>query len=179
MKENKNKEVNIGTLQYLEPFIKNLLDKPEIWKTLDVDYFPPRVERIYTDFNGYRIFLHYIHKTELSCLYHKHRWAAAFKQVCGSYEMGLTYSEDEITSDEAYKLPDLGKFIINAGSYYEMTQTDALHYVKPISDFSCSLMITKDLYPESVFRKETLDKKLEPLSEERKKSILSIFKTQL
>lgn len=179
MKENKNEFVNIEILQSLEPKIYNLLDDSSVWKTLDVDYFPPRVERVYTEMDGYRIFLHVIHKTSSNCLYHKHRWAAAFKQIFGAYEMGLAYSELEISSDEAHKLPDLCKFIINKGSYYEMTQTDALHYVKPLTDFSCSLMITKDLYPEAVFRKESLGIKLKELSENRKNEILSIFKEYL
>ena len=175
MKPNQNQEVNIEVLKNLEEDILNLMHQPEVWKTLDVDYFPPRVERLYTTFKGYRIFLHVIHKTLERCLYHKHRWMAAFKQINGSYEMGITYSPNEITSDEAHNMPDLAKFIITKGSYYEMTQTDCMHYVRPISDLSCSIMITKDLYPEAVFRKETLDKKLNELSEERKLQILQAF----
>lgn len=46
MKENKNEFVNIEILQSLEPKIYNLLDDSSVWKTLDVDYFPPRVERV-------------------------------------------------------------------------------------------------------------------------------------
>ena len=60
-----------------------------------------------------------------------------------------------------------------------MTQTDCMHYVKPITDLSYSIMITKDLYPEASFRKETLDKKLNELSEERKKEILSKFISEI
>ncbi len=174
MKPNQN-TINIEILKSLENDINNLLQDPSIWKTLDVDYFPPRVERLYTDHKGYRIFLHTIHTTEKPCLFHKHRWPAAFKQVSGSYEMGITYSEKEVDSDEAYSLPILAKFIINKGSYYEMNQTDCLHYVKPQGGISRSIMITKDMYPESSFRKESLDKVLEELSEERKMEILYSF----
>lgn len=182
MKENQNININIDILKSLELDIIKLTKDPEVWKTLDVDYFPPRVERLYTIFKDYRIFLHTIHKTNENCLFHKHRWPAAFKQLGGSYEMGITYSENEIDSDLAYKLPTLSKFIISAGNYYEMTQTDCLHYVKPITDYvkpitdvSYSIMITKDLYPESSFRKESLDRPLLELSEERKLELLLIF----
>ena len=109
------------------------------------------------------------------CLFHKHKWPAAFKQIFGSYEMGITYSKDEVSSDEAYLLPTIARFIINEGSYYEMTQTDCLHFVKPMDNISMSIMITKDLYPEVSFRKESLDVKLEEISEKRKLDLLIFF----
>lgn len=171
--------VNIEILKSLEPEIKVLLDKPELWNTLDVDYYPPRVERLWTEYKGYRIFLHTIHPTDKPCLYHKHKWPAAFKQVSGSYEMGITYSEDEITSEEAYNLPHIAKFIISHGSYYEMTQTDCLHYVKPMSGVSRSIMITKELYPEADIRKEVLDVELKELNQEDKIRILDTYKACL
>jgi hypothetical protein len=93
--------------------------------------------------------------------------------------MGITYSRDEVDSNMAYELPVLAKFIIAAGSYYEMTQTDALHYVRPITPFSLSIMLTKEKYPEHVIRKEANTRKLEPLSELRKLEILQLFKIHL
>lgn len=167
--------VSIELLKALEPKIKELLRKPDVWKTLDVDYFPPRVERLYTNIGDYRIYLHYIHETDERCLFHKHRWPAAFKQMSGAYEMGITYSESEISTEEADKLPVIAKFLITDGSYYEMTQTDCLHYVRPIGVASSSIMITKDLYPEADTRKEVLDKKLSPLTIERKNQLLTFF----
>lgn len=176
MKPTQN-SINIEILKSLEPVIKILLDNPSVWKTLDVDYFPPRVERLYTEINGYRVFLHTIHPTNEPCLFHKHRWPAAFKQLKGSYEMGITYSEKEISSEEAHLIPTIARFIVNEGSYYEMTQTDCLHFVNPKDQISCSIMVTKDLYPEAEFRKETLDRKLSELSEERKIERLKYFKS--
>ena len=175
MKLNQN-SVSIEILKSLEPEIKDLLNNPDIWNTLDVDYFPPRVERLWTIYKGYRIFLHTIHPTDKPCLFHKHRWPAAFKQVSGSYEMGITYSESEIDSDEAYNMPSLVRFIVSAGSYYEMTQTDCLHFVNPQGQTSHSIMITKDLYPESEFRKESLNIELKELSDVRKIELLNFYK---
>lgn len=106
------------------------------------------------------------------CLFHKHRWPAAFKMIQGSYEMGVAYSENKITSDEAYNLPEISKFILTSGSYYEMINTHTLHYVRPLDGPSISLMITGTLYPEAQFRKEVLNKELKPLSEVRKSQIL-------
>ena len=164
----------IETLKIVEKSIPELLKNPSLWNTLDVDYFPPRVERLWMQFDDkLRLFIHVIHPTDEPCLFHKHRWPAAFKMIEGEYEMGITYSEKEVTSDEAYNLPTISKFIMKEGSYYEMVNTHTLHYVRPLDKPSISLMLTGDLYPEASFRKEVLTKKLEPLSEERKTELLS------
>lgn len=91
----------------------------------------------------------------------------------GSYEMGVSYDEKELTSDEAHALPVMARFILGPGSYYEMIETHSLHYVKPIGAASLSIMLTGPLYPESVFRREALDRKLGRLTEQRKKEILT------
>jgi len=180
MKPNKN-VITISILQSLEEDIKTLLDDLSIWKSLDVDYYPPRVERLYTSYMGYRIHLHVIHSTSEKCLYHKHRWPAVFKQVKGSYTMGITYSESEIESDDAHNLPTLAKFVINEGSYYEMTQTNCLHFVQPDNGVSLSIMMTKDgeMYEEASIRKEILNKTLNNLSVDRAIEILTEFKQHL
>jgi hypothetical protein len=53
-----------------------------------------------------------------------------------------------------------------------MTNTNTLHYVKPIDGISISLMLSGPLYPEAEFRKEVVHKELQPLSEFRKTTIL-------
>lgn len=177
MKRNQDESVTINKLmEFEEHVIPGLLQTPDAWSTLDVDYHPPRVERLFHDREGYRIYLHVIHATIKECLFHKHNWPAAIKQVHGEYEMGITYSEQEVTSRDAHALPVLAKFIIAEGSYYEMTQTDALHYVRPISPFSLSIMLTKEKYPEHVIRTEAVREKLEPLSDLRRLEILAEFK---
>jgi hypothetical protein len=47
----------IELLQKYELSLGELLLKPEIWNTLDVDYFPPRVERVWTQIDeNHRLF---------------------------------------------------------------------------------------------------------------------------
>lgn len=164
----------IQDLQRAEKDLPKLLLNSEIWNTLDVDYFPPRVERLWCQYElNHRLFIHVIHPTDSECLFHKHRWPASFKMLSGSYEMGVSYSTEEVSSQDAYKLPEIAKFIIAAGSYYEMTNTNTLHYVKPVDGISISLMITGPLYPEAEIRKEVLDRELQPLTEYRKTTILN------
>jgi hypothetical protein len=164
-------------LKEAESKLLSLLEHPNIWNTLDVNYFPPRVERLWIQYDqNHRLFIHVIHPTNEPCLFHKHRWPASFKIIKGQYEMGISYSEKEISSDEAYDLDQISKFILTEGSYYEMTNTHTLHYVKPQDQPSISLMITGPLYPEASVRKEILNNELSPLTEERKLEIISIVK---
>ena len=167
----------IEKLIKIEIDLPNLLSNPEIWNTLDIDYFPPRVERLWMQYDKeHRLYIHRIYPTNETCLFHKHRWPAAFKMIHGSYEMGISYSENEVSSDEAYKLPIISRFIMSEGSYYEMTNTHTLHYVKPLEEPSISLMITGNLDSEASFRKESLNKELSELSDSGKNEILSILK---
>ncbi len=159
----------IEILKLAEKELPYLL-KNGVWQSLDVDYYPPRVERVWCEYGNYRLCIHIMHPTDKPCLFHKHRWKAAFKIIKGSYEMGLAYSEKEITSEEAYNLP-FAKFILDTGSYYEMTNTHLAHYVRPLKGVSISLMLSGELYKED--RKEILGKQLLPLSDERKLVILN------
>jgi len=167
------KYATIEHLKEAEKHLPRLLQQSDIWNTLDVNYFPPRVERLWMQYdNDHRLFIHLIHPTSEQCLFHKHRWSASFKMLNGSYEMGVAHSEEEITSEMAYRIPVISKFVLTEGSYYEMTNTNTLHYVKPIDGISISLMLSGPLYPEAEFRKEVVNKELQPLSEFRKTTIL-------
>lgn len=138
----------INKLREAESILPDLLRNSDNWNSLDVDYYPPRVERLWMQYDeDHRLYIHIIHPTNEDCLFHKHRWPAAFKILKGSYEMGV--------------------------AYYEMTNTHTLHYVRPLDKESLSLMITGPLYPEAEFRKEILNKDLKPLSKQRKEEILA------
>ncbi len=146
--------------------LQDMLTETGLWNSLDVNYHPPRVERLWRQYDEHhRLFIHIIHKTTAACLFHKHKWEAAFHMIFGSYEMALTSSETEFGSEEAYKLPEIARHIIAAGSSYEMRYTHTAHYVKPLGDYSISLMLTKNIYPEE--RKEVEHGKLPELPNER------------
>lgn len=172
MKENHQNKLDKIDLSAISKII--LYSKPQDWKGLKIDYVEPHVNGLTMQFLHYRIHLHVISKCENKPLFHKHRWPAKFYLIRGSYEMGITYSEKEISSEEAHNLPVLCKTIMHSNSYYEMTQTDTLHYVKPLSN-CYSIMITEDLYPEASFRKE-ISPKLSKLDYGKKSFILSVFK---
>lgn len=146
------------------------------WQTLDVDYYPPRVERVWRKLSDTRrLFVHLIHPTDQPCLLHKHRWPAAFAMLSGAYETALTRCEEEIDTDAARSLPVVSRHIVSAGSFYEMTDTHALHYVRPLGDRpSLSLMLTGPLYPEASYRQEAPHPELKQLTQERADQILDM-----
>lgn len=149
-----------------------MLKTPSIWKSLDINYHPPRVDRLYADYNGYRICLHKIYwcKKE-AALYHTHPWEAAFHILDGKYETGLGYSE---TADE----PNVISTIISKGEmYYEMTDPNAWHYVKPLhsNDWCYSIMLIGDKFENPNPSVKKPDKELKPLSDEKKMSLLHSF----
>ena len=181
MKPNHINSLNRELLISLQPLILEALNNQDIWSSLDIDYYPPVVKRLYTQLGKYRIYLHEIYSTNEKCLFHKHRWPAVFKQLEGEYEMGFTYCENEVSSEEASLLPILGKFVMVPGSYYEMKQTDALHYVKPLTPISYSLMITEDLYDEAkeIRKEREVERGLKGLSILEKQNLIYKFKNLL
>ena len=166
-------------LQILEDIIKMLpntgfLYNPKVWNSLNITYYPPHIERLWIQLGDYRISLHFIHKTDEACLLHKHRWPSAIRLLYGSYEMGVTSLDKDVTAEEALKLPITAKTILTAGSSYEMIEPNGLYYVKPITPFSLSLMVSGPPYPDA--KKELgQEADLKPLGDDRKEHILELF----
>lgn len=142
--------------EYERGVILNVLDlSNHHFKSLDVDYFPPRVERISICVGNYRLYFHVLHPCpEGSSLYHSHPWESAIHVISGTYEMGLSFSTDEndlidIESgkyNEIRKQTEIAKIIAHEGMYYEMMHKHGWHYVRPVGKQPCySVMITGNL----------------------------------
>ena len=174
--------LTIDFCKNLDMYIQIMLQDKKIWQSLDINYHAPRVERLwaplYLNNKKIRVHLHVIHPTTEKCLFHKHKWPAVIHQIRGTYKMGLTYSQEEIDSTNAHNLPVLASFIVGQGSWYEMRQTDTLHFVKPTKLPSYSIMFTveDELFPEANLRREnTGEYHLEALTEEREDEIRNLF----
>lgn len=142
-----------------------LLQKPDIWNSLDVDYHPPRVERIWTEWNEYRIYLHCIHTCEKEeALYHSHPWPSAMKIISGIYEMGVGFK-----TPENVNIKTCATVILNSGTYYEMLNKEGFHYVRPLTKCTFTIMVTGKPWDSDSSPKPS--KKLEKLSDERKEFI--------
>lgn len=157
--------------------LPRLLEEPETsWQSLDVDYDPPRVERLWrtvfyrdTGESGgeYRFYLHRIHPCE-DPLYHPHPWPSAVAVLSGSYEMSVGHGPGE-------KGPPVAMTSrLSPGSSYEMIDPDGWHSVRPLGQASLSLMVTGA--PWSRWSPKPAGKrKLEPLSSAKKVELIEIF----
>ena len=141
----------IELLKIIESNIEYILTKKEL-KSLDIDYYSPRVERLYLDLpDNRRLFFHVIHKTQddFNNLYHPHPWPSCMHVLEGKYEMGLSYSENpehyiETENNKNYNdiiKNEICKIEVNSGMYYEMLNRNGWHYVKSLSDISYSVML--------------------------------------
>jgi hypothetical protein len=152
---------------------KTWLSNPELWDSLDVDYHPPRVERVWMPFNDKRVSLHVIHPCDRKeVLLHGHIWESAMYvlPIGGKYEHGVGYKN---------KFPYNSMEIVctqefTGDVYYEMLNKWGAHYVRPIGQPVFTIMISGPVKWEE--NKTKVDKKLEPLSKERKIEILETFK---
>lgn len=155
---------------------------PDLWSTLDIDYEPPRVERLWCQFDPdegvfgsgiYRLNLHCIHPcADGEALFHVHGWASAIKihwvpGGVGAYQMGMGHTLDKMAPTEA------GTMILAPGSSYEMVDEDGWHYVRPIGGVSYSTMVTG---PPWGRRGPAPTRTLNPLLPERKPELLKVFR---
>lgn len=151
-----------------ETIILELLSNSEIWNSYEEK--TPRVEKIFTDinFNGkqYRLLFHYNHVcSDMETEYHSHPHKLAIHVIDGVYEMGIgtekktPYSEGFLFNNTLCKIECYG------GMYYEMTDKEGFHYVKPIGSKTKSVMIQEN--PKDVYN--------EQLSDERKEKIRKWF----
>lgn len=181
----------IETLKQIErEQILNILSQDiSKYKTLYVDYEHPYVERLQFNLDdGYRLFFHVIHKCKTEeALYHPHPWPSVMHILKGTYETGISYSEDE----EHYKNTETGelnsiiaqnevaKFIIDGYNplgiaYYEMLNRKGWHYVRPIDDVCHTVMLTHTPW----YKGNKATKVLQPLSEERALQIQKWFRNK-
>ncbi len=128
----------IEKLQQIERLkIYDLLCDDSIWKSVDINYHPPHVERLWCQLGKYRLYLHFIHPCKKEeALFHPHPWPSAIHVIDGEYEMGMGFGEG---LDE----PEIFSTIISQGSmYYEMPHKDGWHYVRPTTQVCGSVMLT-------------------------------------
>lgn len=132
----RHSERMLKRLQEIEHHLPDLLNDPEGWHSKLIDYHPPKVERLWRDFDGNRILLHRIHPClSGGALFHPHPWPSAVVVLDGGYEMGLGQGPDEPKHPAA-------TLLLAPGSRYEMLDPLGWHWVRPGSGPSLSLMVT-------------------------------------
>ena len=160
----------LTVLEMAESELPDLLKNESDWKTLDVNYHPPRVKRVWNVCGGnwFRISLHKIYPCEKGeALFHPHPWPSAIKILEGGYEMNVGYGQ-------GLKTPPIAcTIILSEGSYYEMLNKDGWHSVRPLTEHSYSMMLTGKVWEREEIKSST---PLQTLTDERKKEIFDKFR---
>ena len=131
----------------IEKQLPELLEERAAWQSMDVNYVPPRVERLWRQVDDIRICLHRIHPCE-KALIHPHPWPSAVRVIQGSYEMVVGTGNMEQLANTQGNF-SVAKFILAPGSAYEMVEENSWHNVKPLNESSYSLMIMGPKYREA------------------------------
>lgn len=158
-----------------------LLDDPDGWNTLDVNYEPPRVERLWREFENGRLYLHRIYPCE-KALFHPHPWPSAVKILSGSYEMAIGYHVGQ--PGEGQRRPGMTPTpppyaslqVLTKGSTYEMIRPGGWHYVRPLGGTSYSIMVTGPKWDGVWSPKPNTIHPLGPVEPQSKANILEAFR---
>lgn len=170
----------LDTLLRIEKVLPKLIENREAWHSLDVDYEPPRVERVWRDTEDdmgdpVRICLHRIHPCE-TALIHPHPWPSAMRVVQGSYEMLIgDGGVDSLAGIQGYH--KCATLILAPGSAYEMVDPHAWHSVRPLGEVAYSLMVMGPKYEQQIFDHKPFGqgRELKPLSDEAVDEILEFW----
>ncbi len=166
------KKKGITQLEFIERYqLPTLLRDAKCWKSLLIDYHPPTVERLYTDYDGWRINLHRIQPCDpKEVLFHPHPWPSQMRVVKGRYRM-------ELGVGSGRKPPKVSSVItLDEGSAYEMMDDpDAWHSVCPLDGEVWSVMITGEPWGRWS-PKPPSGQPLSPLSSDRIREMFRFFR---
>lgn len=158
----------LGVLAQIERELPTLLRDEGAWQSVDVDYHPPRVERLWKRRGDYRVYLHRIHPCgREDALFHPHPWPSAMRVLDGEYEMAVGFGAG--TAE-----PPVAALMVSRGDFrYEMTHPDAWHYVRPLGAPTLSVMVTGKPWARESPKS---DKPLRPLSPEAVAELFGLFR---
>jgi hypothetical protein len=147
----------LDILFQVEQALPQLLEDESDWQSLLVDYHPPTVERLWTAWQGYRVYLHRIHPCEREqALFHPHPWPSVMRVLDGEYEMAVGFGAGTQT-------PPVAALMVARGDFrYEMTHPDSWHYVRPLGRPTLSLMVTGKPWDRQAPRSTTPLRRLQP-----------------
>ena len=146
------------------------------WNSLNIDYHPPKVERLWSQFGSMRLMIHRIHPTKepVEALFHPHPWPSAVHILSGHYEMGIGYGLGPEPP------PVAAKTLLTTGSSYEMTEKNGWHYVAPIVKPSISVMLIDSPWETPhPFYTENEKVRLNPLTEACRQVVIEEFKESM
>jgi hypothetical protein len=160
----------LAELLRLKRQLPDLIANPEtVWNTLEVLYEPPRVERVWTQIEENRLFLHRIYPCKQG-YYHPHPWPSAVTIIQGRQIMTVG------VGDPRGEPPPVSTTIhLAAKSSYEMLDPRGWHAVMPQDEPSLSLMLTGRPWSTET-APHPLRAANKPLTDEVRDELLRVFK---
>jgi hypothetical protein len=138
-----------------------LRDNSVVWKDLLINYESPMVRRLWTEYQGYRLYLHQI----LPCSVpyrHIHPWPSAIHVVSGVYEMEVG-TLDTLQTEVPPEAVPAATLQLGKGSTYEMVNPKGWHSVRPLGEASLSVMLTgSPWFTENPFKGKGQGENLHP-----------------
>jgi hypothetical protein len=173
-KRNNGESLHTILIKTVVPGLKQAFDDIA-WNSLNIDYHPPKVERLWSQFGSMRLMIHRIHpSSEHNALFHPHPWPSAVFILRSAYRMGIGYGE------EATPPPVAATITLTQGSSYEMKDRNGWHYVAPGKETSLSLMLIDAPWEEPhPFYTEGEKIRLNPLTEKARKCVVEDLKHSL
>lgn len=164
--------------------MRDLLMSDNVWESLEIDYHPPFVKRLWVQLDeDHRLLLHEIHPCDSDeALLHPHPWQSAMHvlPIGGVYEHGMGYRNERQIYDSGISLETetidtmVSTQEVHGEMYYEMVDKQAIHYVRPMNSCVYTVMLTGPLeWPEHHHK---ASKELHPLSSDEKDRLLGIFR---
>lgn len=150
----------------------------EAWNSLDVDYEPPRVERLWRQIGEDRLYMHLIHPCEKALL-HPHQWPSSIFILHGEQEMVVAMPKNVFYPEDGTEIA--ATFSLREGSGYEMLNAAAMHSVRPVGGFSLSLMLTAPPFQKQIYDHKEFGKAggHSQLTVRRKQELLRYFERAL
>lgn len=184
-----NDDFMIVSLKKVLGVLPALIERRDTWKSIDVDYEPPRVERVWRDVDmadgdipyGMRVCLHRIHACK-EALYHPHPWPSAMLVLDGVYEMRVGLATKIEQGKPAEPHPHRATTLhLTKECVYAMTNPSAWHSVRPLTDTALSMMIMGKPYQGQPYDHAEFGKgrKFETLSDLAVDDILGTFWSKL
>jgi len=125
-------------LERAQEILPDLLDQPDIWRSVIIESAPPYMERLWTPWEDKRITIHrtYGLEPEERSIYHPHPWRFAVLLLDGAYRMvfGTGPGKEAPTP--------LGDVVLCPGTSYAIESIDFWHALYPLGDSILSLMVT-------------------------------------
>ncbi len=136
----------ISVLSKIEDELPGMLRDDIGWLSLDINYHPPLIQRLWRQHGEYRVYLHRtVPCPRHEALMHPHPWPSAVRVIDGVYEMGIGTGPGPLAPPISATIYQVGGLFV-----YEMLDPHAWHYVRAVSEIATSVMVTATPWPDPI-----------------------------